>query len=71
MTAGLLWFVHYGMMHFIERVTPSLSSVNMLVSDDEDQVMKTRGGERERECMYHMYVQFLGRPAFLSVPVLL
>ncbi len=29
---GLLWFVHYGMMHFIEKMTPTLSFINNAVS---------------------------------------
>lgn len=27
---GLLWFVHYGMLHFLEKLTPALNFVNII-----------------------------------------
>lgn len=29
---GLLWFVHYGMMHFMKKLPPILNFINMMVS---------------------------------------
>ena len=32
LVVGLLWFVHYGMMHYVERLTPVLNVINNTVS---------------------------------------
>ena len=31
-TIGLLWFVHYGMMHYMKAFPPMLSFINAMVS---------------------------------------